>query len=129
MLSCNYHAPCISSILTPFPVSESLLCYFATHLACQQLSPQTVKVYMAAIRHMQITMGLPEPWEYSLMPRLHLVQSGIWRAHASKQTTKIRLPITPAILLRLKEHYGLWQYSAFWLLQSGRDHNPNYIRV
>ena len=32
------------SILTPFPVSESLLCYFETHLACQQLSPQTVKV-------------------------------------------------------------------------------------
>ena len=74
-------------------------------LACQQLSPQTVKVYMAAIRHMQITMGLPEPREYSSMPRLCLVQSGIQRAHASKQTTKIRLPITPEILLRLKEHW------------------------
>ena len=48
-------------VLTPFPVSEQLLCYFATYLACQQLSPQTVKVYLAAICHMQITMGLPEP--------------------------------------------------------------------
>ena len=93
------------SILTPFPVSESLLCYFATHLACQQLSPQTIKVYMAAIRYMQITMGLPEPREYTSMPRLRLVQSGIQRAHASRQTTKIRLPITPAILIRLKEHW------------------------
>ena len=80
------------SILTPFPESESLLCYFATHLACQQLSLQTVKVYMATIRYMQITMGLLEPQEYSSMPRLHL---GIQRAHASKQATKIRLPITP----------------------------------
>ena len=97
---CSMH-----SILTPFPVSESLLCYFATHLACQQLSPQTVKVYMAAIRYMQITMGLPEPQVYSSMPRLRLVQSGIQRAHASKQATKIRLPITPAILIRLKEHW------------------------
>ena len=88
-------------ILTLFPVSESLLCYFATHLACQQLSPQTVKVYMAAIRHMQITMGLPEPREYSSMPRLRLVQS----THASKQATKIRLPITPAILIKLKKHW------------------------
>ena len=93
------------SILTPFPVSESLLCYFATHLPCQQLSPQTVKVYMAAIRYMQITKGLPEPREYSSMPRLRLVQSGIQRAHASKQAAKIRLPITPVILMRLKEHW------------------------
>ena len=60
---------------------------------------------MAAIRHMQITMGLPEPWEYSSMPRLRLVQSGIQRAHASKQTTKIWLPITPAILIKLKKHW------------------------
>ena len=60
---------------------------------------------MAAIRYMQITMGLPEPREYTSMPRLRLVQSGIQRAHASRQTTKIRLPITPAILIRLKEHW------------------------
>ena len=91
------HFCSLYSILTPFPVSESLLCYFATHLACQQLSPQTVKVYMAAIRHMQITMGLPEQREYSSMLRLRLVQSDIQRAHASKQTTEIWLPITPAI--------------------------------
>ena len=32
------------NVLTPFPVSESLLCYFSTHLACQKLSPQTIKV-------------------------------------------------------------------------------------
>ena len=35
-------------------------------------TPQTVKVYLAAICHMQITLGLPEPIEYSLMPRLQL---------------------------------------------------------
>ena len=93
------------NVLTPFPVSESLLCYFATYLACQQLAPQTVKVYMAAIRHMQITMGLPEPREYSSMPRLRLVQSGIQRTHVARGTAKIRLPITPAILLKLKEHW------------------------
>ena len=52
---------------------------------------------------MQITMGLPEPREYSSMPGLQLLQSGIQRAHASKQGTKIRLPITPAILIR--EHW------------------------
>ena len=59
--------------LSPFPVSESVLCYFATYLACQNLSPQTVKVYLVAIWYMQITLGLPEPKEYSLLPRLQLV--------------------------------------------------------
>ena len=94
------------NVLTPFPVSESLLCYFSTHLACQKLSPQTIKVYLSAIRHMQITLGLPEPREFSSMPRLRLVQSGIQRTHATQQTeTKVRLPITPTILLKLKEHW------------------------
>ena len=60
---------------------------------------------MAAIRYMQVAMGLPELREYSSMPMPCLVQSGIQRAHASKQATKIRLPITPAILIRLKEHW------------------------
>ena len=88
-------------ILSPFPVSESLLCYFATYLACQHLSPQTVKVYLAAIWHMQITLGLPEPKEYSSMPRLRLVQSGIQHSYSLKykDPAKLRLPITPSILI------------------------------
>ena len=84
------------NVLTPFPLSESLLCYFSTHLACQKLSPQTIKVYLSAIRHMQITLGLPEPREFSSMPCVRLVQSGIQRTYASQQTvTKVRLPVTP----------------------------------
>ena len=55
---------------------------------------------------MQITLGLPEPREFSSMPRLRLVQSGIQRTHATQRTeTKVRLPITPTILLKLKEHW------------------------
>jgi len=48
------------NVLTPFPLSETLLCYHAVFLATDRLSPQTVKVYLAAIHYMQITMGLPE---------------------------------------------------------------------
>ena len=86
------------NVLTPFPVSEAHLCNYASFLAIQKLSPQTIKVYLAAIRHMQITMGLPEPREFSLMPQLWLVQSGINRIHNTQASTKVRLPITPAIL-------------------------------
>jgi len=60
-------------------------------------------VYLAAIRHMQITMGLPEPREFSSLPRLRLVQSGIQRAHVNHGDTKVRLPSTPSILYKLKE--------------------------
>ena len=92
-------------ILSPFPVSESVLCYFATYLACKHLSPQTVKVYLEAIQHMQIMLGLPEPQEYSLIPRLRL--SGIQRSHSQtdKDPAKVRLPITPSILYKLKAHW------------------------
>ena len=85
------------SVLTPFPVSESILCYYASFLASQNFSPQTIKTYLAGIRHMQITLGLPEPKEYSSQPRLRLVQTGIKRAHSQKMplVTKLRLPITP----------------------------------
>ena len=94
------------NVLTPFPVSESLLCYFSTHLACQKLSPQTIKVYLSAVRYMQITLGLPEPREFSSMLHLQLVQTGIQQTYASQQiVTKVRLPITPTILLKLKEHW------------------------
>ena len=54
---------------------------------------------------MQITLGLPEPREYTSMPHLCLVRSGIQRAHAARDTANIRLPITPSILLQLKEHW------------------------
>ena len=49
---------------------------------------------------MQIAIGLQDPKEFSLMPRLKLVQSGIRRYTSEQQTgtVKIRLPINPAIL-------------------------------
>ena len=94
------------NVLTPFPVSESLLCYYASYLATDKLSPQTIKVYLAAIRHMQITIGLPEPREFLSLPRLRLVQAGIQRTHATQASTKVRLPITPSILRSLKEHWS-----------------------
>ena len=125
------------SIITPFPVSESILCYFSSYLACKTLSPQTIKTYLAGIRHMQITLGLPEPRAFSSLPRLRLVQSGIQRTHAQRSSSpaKIRLPITPAILRKIQEQWSakssdldilmLWAAAVlcfFWLL-SGWGNN------
>ena len=96
------------NIVSPFPVSEAISCYYA---ASQKLSPQTIKTYLAGIRHMQITLGLPEPKEFSSLPRLRLVQSGIKRVHAHNppESSRIRLPITPAVLRQL---HTLWSTRA-----------------
>ena len=96
------------SIISPFPVSESILCYFAAHLASQGLSPSTIKTYLAGIRHMQITLGLPEPKEFSSLPRLRLVQAGIQRTYTQDRgSSRVKLPITPAILHKIRAHWSL----------------------
>lgn len=57
---------------------------------------------------MQITLGLPEPKEFSSLPRLRLIQSGIKREYAqhSPLSDRVRLPITPAILRKIREHWS-----------------------
>lgn len=121
----NFHifVPC--SIIT-FPVSEILLCYFASYLTTH-LSPQTIKTYLAGIRHTQIRLGLPESREFSSLPRLRLIQAGIARVHAlpppSQRWTRIRLPINPAILRGV---HGLWSSRAvdwgYVTIDSGSSH-------
>ncbi len=87
------------------------MCYYSSYLASQHLSPSTIKTYLAGIRHTQITLGLPEPKEYSSLPRLWLVQAGIKRVYSQKTPLikRIRLPITPAILRRM---HSLWSVKA-----------------
>lgn len=57
---------------------------------------------------MQITLGLPEPKEFSSLPRLRLVQAGIKRVYSQHTplVTKVRLPITPAILRKIHTHWS-----------------------
>ena len=54
--------------------------YFATFLAGEGLKEQTIKTYIAALRYLQITMGLPDPRDASSLPRLQLVLMGIKRS-------------------------------------------------
>ena len=69
-------------------------------MASEGLSPQT----MAAIHHMQITLGLPEPRELSSLPRLWLVQAGIKRTHFQRVplVTKVQLTFPPTILHQIR---------------------------
>ena len=92
------------SIASPFPVSEPILCYYAAYLLTQRLAPQTIKTYLAAIRYMQVLLGLPEPRQFTSLPCLQLLQRGIQRTHAQENPppTRTRLPITPTMLERIR---------------------------
>ncbi len=91
------------NVSSPFPVVESTLCYFAAFLAQEGLAPSSIKVYLAAVRHMQVLMGLPEPRASSSLPRLKLVLNGIARARAAAGLPqKPRLPVTVHTLTKLQ---------------------------
>ena len=110
-------------IVNPFPLSEKLLCYYAVFLAKRGLAYQTIKTYMSATRNMHISLGFPDPRDSSSLPILRRIQAGIQRIQSTKgsPSKQVRLPITPAVLDRLRTHWeatkhkerlGLWAVSA-----------------
>ena len=78
--------------------------YFATKLANDSLAPQTIKVYLSAIRSMQLSLGLPPPQEEFTLPMLKRVLDGIRRTRVAqgRSTPRIRLPITIAVLRQIR---------------------------
>ena len=86
-------------VANPFLATEHLLCSFAAYMGDLGLSPQTIKSYLAGIRNMQLSLGLPDPREQSSLPILKRVQAGISRARIGSPTSRIRLPITPHLNL------------------------------
>lgn len=94
---------CSSTFATPIPLSEDVLCFYVAHLADQGLAHATIKVYLSAARHLHISSGFPEP-HIGDMPRLSQTMRGI-KAQQAKQgrKPKPRFPITPSILLKIKQ--------------------------
>ena len=90
-----------NNVSTPLPLSEDLLCSFVAVLADQGLRHRSVKVYLSALRFMQIQAGLKDPFAHVAWPRLDYVVKGIKKVEAEKGVaTRTRLPITPSILQR-----------------------------
>ena len=99
---------------------------FATYLA-QHLKPQSIKLYLSAIRNLHLEHGLPDPTTDALnLPRL---MRGIKRVHGC--TVDSRLPITPSLLrsfrsflnLSYPDHLTLWAailLAFFAFLRSGK---------
>ena len=67
------------------------------------LAPSTIKLYLSAIRHLQVAMGLPDP-KIEDMAWLEQVVKGAKREYGKKNPGRIQqLPITPDIQIRMKE--------------------------
>ena len=87
-------------------MTENVLCRYVAYLGEQDLSPKTVKAYLSAARHLQISMSMYDP-KIGDMPKLEQVIKGVKREHAKRAPGKrARLPITPDILLALR---GVWE--------------------
>ena len=98
---------CMAARLDPLPLTERTVCLFVAHLAEAGLQPGSVKSYLAAIRHMQISAGLPDPSLTSSFPRLSYMLKGIQRSRATTQSVSCqRLPITPQILAMLRASWN-----------------------
>ena len=103
----RFHQFCANyAIYIPFPVTEPILCYFAAALAADELSPQTIKVYLSAVRDAHVALGFPDPRSQSSLCRLERIQAGIKRVAALRRKPgRVRLPITPAILHELRSFW------------------------
>ena len=75
---------------------ESNLTYFVALLYNKGLSVGTVKSYLSAARHTQISLGFGDP-NVTGIPQLEFVVKGMKKGTATRQS-QARLPITPEIL-------------------------------
>ena len=99
----RYVTFCAKFGVNPLPATENILCYFVTWLGQEGLQHSTIRTYLSGVRQTQIAHGFPDPM-FDSMPRLHLILQGVkviagLRGHSKR----IRLPITPLILRKMKQ--------------------------
>ena len=92
---------CESLGLSPTPASEQVLQVFVASLARDGLAHSTVKNYLAAVRHLHLEEGLPDPKMVD-MARLQLVVRGVKKQQARASAPRTRLPITVEVLHELR---------------------------
>lgn len=93
---------CTTHAIIPLPTTEHTLCRYVASLANSNLSAATIKCYLSAVRHLQITKGYGDP-HVGDMAKLELVVRGVKRVRGKVGQTKPRLPITPELLWKMKK--------------------------
>ena len=90
----------------PFPLSESMLCYFVAMLSFQGLAVQSIKTYVSAVKHENVAQGSPD---LTHTPHLRQVMLGVSRLQPKLRRSAPRpcLPITVHLLRGLFKHWSL----------------------
>ena len=104
----RYLTFCQSYNILPLPLSETKLFRYVSYLSAQHLKYQSIKCYLSAIRHLQISQGFEDTFSPGAFPRLEYVLKGI-RCSPTSTPTHQRLPITPEIL---REIHSVWALAA-----------------
>ncbi len=101
---------CVQRSCQPLPLSQRGMTIYVSFLGGEGIRHSTIKVYLSAIRYLQIESGLGDPFAKASWPRLEYVLKGIKRNQAETGVkSKPRLPITPTILKKLK---SVWEPNA-----------------
>ena len=99
----RYISFCENIGVNPLPANESTLCYFVTWLGQEGLQHSTICTYLSGVRQIHIAHGFPD-LKFDNMPRLRQVLQGIKVVAGLKGHSKrVRLPITPSILRKVKQ--------------------------
>ena len=109
----RYLTFCNSFSLRPLPTSEEILCYFVACLGQQGLAHTSIRTYLSGVRQLQIAHGFKDPG-IDQMPHLKQILRGV-KAERGKEgkASHPRLPITPAILRKLKSIWANGRNSPF----------------
>ncbi len=100
---------CFAAGLQATSTGEDVLCKFAAKMPSEGLKYQTIKSYMAGIRHLHIEEGLADPLLPTL-PQLHYVLRGVKRSQGEGgDLSREHLPITPPLLRQIK---AVWESQA-----------------
>ena len=81
-----------------------MLCLYVTHLYQDGLAHTSIKSYLLAVRNMQISKGLPDPFASPLPQVIRGVK--VCRGLQDHNIPRWKLPITPSIVRQLK---SLWK--------------------
>ena len=89
----RYHQFCQQLRVTAIPTSGRVLLLFIAHLAKEGIAHTTIKVYLAAIRHLHVSVGMHQTYNLQLSPYLELVMKGIKKEQLHGKPQRQHLPI------------------------------------
>ena len=94
----RYYQFCQQLRVTSIPTSERVLLMFITQIAKEGIAHTTIKVYLAAIRHLHVFVSMYQTYNQQLSPYLDLVMTGIKKEQLHGKPQRQCLPITSSIM-------------------------------